>query len=188
VHLDGARLWESTHFYGKTPADIAALFDTVYVSFYKGLGALAGSCLAGDEDVIAEARAWRKRHGGTLFGMWPNAASALAALRQRLPLMPRYVEHARAIAQLLQAVEGIEVVPGTPQTPMMHLFLRVDEGAFRANACRVARERGIYTWPQGSPGPTPATRKIEFTVGDATLGFKAEEVADVIAQLVKASR
>ena len=28
---------------GKTPAQIAALFDTVYVSFYKGIGALPGN-------------------------------------------------------------------------------------------------------------------------------------------------
>ena len=81
VHLDGARLWECTPHYGRTPAEIAALFDTVYVSLYKGLGGLAGCCLAGDEEVVDEVRAWRKRHGGALFGMWPNAASGLAALR-----------------------------------------------------------------------------------------------------------
>ncbi|HLX22733.1 MAG TPA: beta-eliminating lyase-related protein, partial [Usitatibacter sp.] len=99
AHMDGARLWESAPYYGKPYAKIAALFDTVYVSFYKGIGALPGCCLAGEEDVIDEARAWRKRHGGTLFGMWPNAASALAGLKKRLPLMPRYVEHASRIAE-----------------------------------------------------------------------------------------
>ena len=46
VHLDGARLWESAAGYGRPPADIAGLFDTVYVSFYKGLGALPGCCVA----------------------------------------------------------------------------------------------------------------------------------------------
>ena len=29
----------------KPPAEIAALFDTVYVSFYKGIGALPGCCV-----------------------------------------------------------------------------------------------------------------------------------------------
>jgi hypothetical protein len=47
VHMDGARLWEATPYYGKSPAAVAALFDTVYVSFYKGLGAIAGSVVAG---------------------------------------------------------------------------------------------------------------------------------------------
>ena len=184
VHLDGARLWESTPFYGKTPRQVARLFDTVYVSFYKGLGGLAGSCLAGEEDVIAEARAWRKRHGGTLFGMWPNAASALAGLKLRLPRMPRYVAHAKAIASRLHGIPGIEVLPDPPQTNMMHLYLRVKDGAFRAAACRIARERGVFTFPASRPGPTPAVRMVEFTVGDATLAFKPKEAAEVIAELL----
>src|SRR6185436_8253445 len=62
VHLDGARLWESGPFYDRPLAEIAALFDTVYVSFYKGLGGLAGSMLLGEDDVVTEARAWRSRH------------------------------------------------------------------------------------------------------------------------------
>jgi threonine aldolase len=185
VHLDGARLWESTPFYRRTPAQVAALFDTVYVSFYKGLGGLAGSCLAGEEDVIAEARAWRKRHGGTLFGMWPNAAAALAGLRQRLPLMPKYVGHARAIAKALREVPGIDIVPDPPQTNMMHLHLRTTGEALKRAACRIARERGVFTWPSSNPGPTPATRVLELTVGDATLAFEPREAAEIIAELVR---
>lgn len=185
VHLDGARLWECLPYYDRTPAEIAALFDTVYVSFYKGLGALAGACLAGEEDVIAEARAWRKRHGGTLFGLWPNAASALAGLRKRLPLMPRYYEHARAIAENLRGIPNVEVVPDPPQTPMMHLHLRVDADAFLEAARRIAEEQGIFTWARTSDGETPGIRVVELTVGDATLGFTPDEVAGIVAQLVQ---
>src|SRR6185436_19616266 len=152
VHLDGARLWECTPFYGRTPAEICALFDTVYVSHYKGLGALAGCCLAGPEDEITEARAWRKRHGGTLYGMWPNAASALANLRKRLPLMPRYLEHARAIAKALEGVSNVQVVPNPPQTPMMLLNLRVDAEAFQQRAWRLAEDDGLATWPSATAG------------------------------------
>jgi threonine aldolase len=186
VHLDGARLWESTPFYGKSLAEIAALFDTVYVSFYKGLGGLAGACLAGTQDVIAEARAWRKRHGGTLFGMWPNAGAALAGLRTRLPRMPRYFEHAKAIAEKLRAVPGVEVLPDPPHTSMMRLLLRVDEKALRAAACRIARERGVYTFKWSGPGQSRSTRMVELSVGDATQAFKPQEVADIIAELVDA--
>src|SRR5215211_3150991 len=42
LHLDGARLWEAGPFYGREYAELAGLFDSVYVSFYKGLGGLAG--------------------------------------------------------------------------------------------------------------------------------------------------
>src|SRR5215213_7063218 len=118
VHLDGARLWESAPFYGRPLAEIAGLFDSVYVSFYKGLGGLSGSVLLGDEELIREARAWRHRHGGTLFKLWPYAASALAGLRLRLPRMLDYTAHARAIAAELGTIDGIDVVPDPPETPM----------------------------------------------------------------------
>ncbi len=184
VHLDGARLWECTPYYDRSPAAIAALFDTVYVSFYKGLGGLAGCCLAGAEDVITEARLWRKRQGGTLFGLWPNAASGLAGLRRRLPLMPQYVQRAREIAEQLRDLPNIEIVPDPPQTPMMHLHIRVEENAFLRAAVRIAEDDGIFTWAGTSPGLTPATRVIEFTVGDATLEFTAAEVAGLVERLV----
>lgn len=37
IHLDGARLWEAQTHYRQPFADIVALFDTAYVSLYKGL-------------------------------------------------------------------------------------------------------------------------------------------------------
>ena len=183
VHLDGARLWESTPFYGKAPAEIAARFDTVYVSFYKGLGGLAGACLAGEEEVIAEARLWRKRHGGTLFGMWPNAAAGLAGLRERLPLMPEYVAHARAIAEKLREVPGVEIVPDPPHTNMFRMYVKAEDPAFRIAACRIAREQGVWTFARTMAGPMPSTRVVEFTVGDATLAFEPGEVAEMVARL-----
>jgi threonine aldolase len=185
VHLDGARLWECTPYYGRSPAEISALFDTVYVSLYKGLGGLAGCCLAGEEDLIAEARLWRRRHGGTLFGLWPNAASGLAGLRQRLPRMPQYFEHARAIAEALRGLHNVEIVPDPPQTPMMHLHLRVDEKAFLAAARRIAEEQSIFTWARTFAGGTPSVRVVELAVGDATLTFSPEEVAEIVKQLVR---
>ena len=38
LHMDGARLLEIAPWYGRDPAEIAALFDSVDLSFYKGFG------------------------------------------------------------------------------------------------------------------------------------------------------
>ncbi|MGH2829182.1 MAG: threonine aldolase family protein [Actinomycetota bacterium] len=185
VHLDGARLWECTPYYECDPARIAALFDTVYVSFYKGLGGLGGCCLAGAEDVIEEARAWRHRHGGTLWALWPYAASALGGLRRRLPKMPRYYEHALAIADALRDRPGIEIVPDPPQVPMMHLHLRVDADGFVDAVRRLAETEGIWTWSSSSEAETPSIRVVELAVGDATLEFSPDEVAKIIEGLIQ---
>ena len=184
VHLDGARLWESAAGYGRPPAEIAALFDTVYVSFYKGLGALAGCCVAGPSDILAEVREWRHRMGGTLFGLWPNAASALSCLRRRLPLMPSYLSHARQIAAALRDVAGIRVVPDPPQVPMMHLLLNTTPDRFTAAARRLAVEQGIWTWPAAMTTGDPAVQRVELSVGDATLTLSPAEVRGVVAALI----
>ena len=46
LHMDGARLWEASPYYlsqGHTMAEVCALFDSIYVSFYKGLNAITGA-------------------------------------------------------------------------------------------------------------------------------------------------
>ena len=184
VHLDGARLWESAAGYGKPPAEIAALFDTVYVSFYKGLGALPGCCVAGPEDIVAEVREWRHRMGGTLFGLWPNAASALSCLARRLPMMPRYLSHTRAIANALRDLPGVTIIPDPPQTPMLHLLLRTTAEDFAAAARRLATEQGVWTWPAAMSTPDPGTQRVELAVGDATLALQPGEVRDFIHALL----
>ena len=182
VHLDGARLWEASAGYGRPPAELAALFDTVYVSFYKGLGALAGCCLAGPEDVVAEVREWRGRMGGTLFGLWPGAASALHCLRLRLPRMPEYLERARAVADAVRGLPGVTVVPDPPQTPMLHLLLRTSPEAFVRGARELA-EQGLWTWPKAMTTADPSVQRVELPVGEATLALGLDEVRDAVAVL-----
>jgi threonine aldolase len=184
AHLDGARLWEASAGYGRSPAEVAALFDTAYVSFYKGIGALAGCCLAGPADVVAEVREWRRRMGGTLFGLWPGAASALALLQPRLARMPDYLVHARAIAEALRGVDGVTVVPDPPQTPMLHLLLATSPEAFRQRALDHARE-GLWTWAQAMPGLDPRTCRVELSVGEATCAMSPQEVAEVVSGMTR---
>jgi threonine aldolase len=184
AHLDGARLWESAAGYGKPPAEIAALFDTVYVSFYKGIGALPGCCVAGPAGILAEVREWRQRMGGTLFGLGPNAASALTCLRRRLPLMPAYLSHARAIAAALGDVTGVRAVPDPPQVPMMHLLLDTTPDRFAAAARHMAAEQGIWVWPKAMTTIDPGVQRVELSIGDATCTLKPDRVRDIIVALI----
>jgi len=181
AHLDGARLWESAAGYERPPAEIAALFDTVYVSFYKGVGALPGCCVAGPEHIVAQVREWRRRMGGTLHGLWPNAASALACLAVRLPRFPAYLEHARAIAAALADVPGVTVIPDPPQVPMLHLLLHVSKEDFAAATRRLAKDQGIWVPPMCMPTADPSVQRIELSVGDGTMEFQPPELAEIFA-------
>ena len=182
VHLDGARLWEAAAGYGRSPAEVAALFDTTYVSFYKGVGALPGCALAGPADVVAQVREWRGRMGGTLFGLWPGAASALTLLRRRVPLMPAYLQRARAVADAVRDLPGVTVVPDPPQTPMLHLLLRTSPEAFAAASRALARE-GLWTWERAMTTGDPGVQRVELSVGDATCALSLEEVRAAVGAL-----
>jgi len=184
THLDGARLWEASAGYDRPPADITALFDTVYVSFYKGIGALPGCCVSGPAADVAQVREWRQRLGGTLFGMWPAAASALALLPERLAEMPARLRHARAIAAELAGVAGVRVVPDPPQTPMMHLLFEVSADRFAENARRLAEDDGIWTWVKALPTGDPSVVRCELGVGRATCELTPAVIAQTLAALV----
>lgn len=183
VHLDGARLWEASAGYEREPAEIAALFDTVYVSFYKGIGALPGCCVAGTTEVVAQVREWRRRLGGTLYAMWPAAASALNLLPERLAAMPENLEHARAIARAVSGVPGVRVVPDPPQSPMMHLLIDVPAERFAANARRLATEQGLWVWPQAMTTADPRVVRCELSVGRATRRLSPDAIATALSEL-----
>jgi threonine aldolase len=184
VHLDGARLWECGPFYDRPLSEICALFDSVYVSFYKGLGGVAGGMLLGEDDFITEAREWRHRHGGTLFNLWPYAATALAGLRNRLPRMPAGYKHARAIAAELAKVDGVQLVPDPPQTPMMHILLQTTDEQFNAGVRRLATEEKLWTWGRPTPADAPGHYWVELNVGDATLALTPAEVVGAVRALL----
>jgi len=188
VHLDGARLWEAAPFYAqahdKSRADIAALFDTIYVSFYKGLGGIAGCCIAGDSDVIEELSVWRTRHGGRCFMLWPYAASALTVLRSRLPLMPKYYKHAVAIGRAVRDIPGVEVLPDPVQSPMMHLRLPVGLDELRARVIDIAESQKVWTFSRPFFSEGPMLQRCELQVGDATLELSAREIRGLVERLV----
>jgi threonine aldolase len=186
THLDGARIWESAPYYGRSHAEIAALFDTVYVSLYKALGGFAGSVLAGPEDVVGECRVWRHRHGGTLWNLFPFAASAQRGLDELLPQMPHFLEHARALAEALRELPGVRVVPDPPQTPLFHLHVRGEMEVIRERAFRIADERRVWLFDTLGPTAAPDVSKVELSIGEPALEIPPEEAAELFQMLVTA--
>lgn len=185
VHLDGARLWEAAAGYERPVADIAALFDTVYVSFYKGVGALPGCCVAGPSAEVGEVREWRHRLGGRLYGLWPSAASALSLLPGAIAQMPARMAHARAIADALAGVPAVRAVPDPPQTPMLDLLLSVTVETYLANAKRLADEKGFWVWPRAAITGDPAVLRVQLEVGSATMRHDPAFIAEILESLTR---
>ncbi|MGH3484916.1 MAG: threonine aldolase family protein [Nocardioidaceae bacterium] len=183
LHLDGARLWESTPFLGHSLADVAGLADSVYVSFYKGLGGLAGAAVAGPADVIDEARRWQRRHGGTLFTLLPYAVAGREGLRTHLPRMPEY--HATAVELAKQLVAtGLRIEPDPPHTNSFRIF--TDESADDVNERLLTHLETTHEMvtPWFKPAETPGWAWTEFVVGAATCEVDATEAAERIAAVL----
>jgi threonine aldolase len=184
THLDGARIWEAAPYYDRSHAELAGLFDTVYVSLYKGLAGIGGSVLAGPAELIGEARVWRRRHGGSLPYLFPIVAGALPGLDELAGRMPEFLAHARALATALAGVDGVEVIPDPPQTPLFHLRLDGTQEVLQERSLAVAREHGVWLfWPL-QPGPTAGTSRLELNVGETALRVTPDEAAELFAQVL----
>ena len=93
LHMNGARLWSCRPFYdNKSYADIVDGFDSVYLSFYKDIGAMGLAALAGSQAFIDKARKWRTRLGGFSVGSWPLIYDALHFIDKHIRQMPAYIE------------------------------------------------------------------------------------------------
>lgn len=185
LHLDGARLWESAPWYGRTYAEISGLFDTVYVSFYKGLGGLAGAALAGPEDAISEARAWQVRHGGRLPMVYPYVLAARVGLERFLPQMETWHRKAVEVGRALAAHPALDVVPDPPQTTMMHLFVRGGRERLLEAALEVARERGVWLFGSLKPTAVPDLHVHELTIGEPALEVPTDEIAALYGEVLE---
>ena len=182
LHLDGARLWEVQPWYDRSLSEIAALADSVYVSFYKGLGGLAGAVVVSETDVIAELRQWRQRMGGQLYRMTPYAVSALLGLRDRLPQMPAYVAWARSLAAELSSV-GLRVNPDPPRSNSFEVF--IEDGVETIHERLVALLDREKVQPCGSWQATdvPGISTTEVTIHEAALRHDPAVVAGWYAEL-----
>ena len=94
LHLDGARLFNAAVASNVAAGGIARHFDSVSVCLSKGLGAPAGSVLAGSTVLIDHARRWRKVCGGGLRQAGILAAAGLHALDHHVARLAD--DHARA--------------------------------------------------------------------------------------------
>jgi threonine aldolase len=188
VHFDGARLWESAPHLSQDLSTIAALADTVYVSLYKSLGALFGAVLAGDADVVAEARVWRHRYGGMLSQLWPAAVTGLAGLRDELPRLPSYVEHARVVAAALAEVPGARVYPSPPHTHEFQLWLPGDAESLKRAALELAEEEKTWFAYHFFDHEPSGYAHTEMRIAAPALVWTAEDVRAAAESLLARAR
>lgn len=116
VHMDGARIFNAAVALNRPVRELCAPVDTVMFCLSKGLGAPAGSLIAGPRDLIAEARLYRKRLGGGMRQVGVLAAPGLIALEEMPQRLHEDHANARYLAEGLAQIRGIALNPAAVQT------------------------------------------------------------------------
>jgi threonine aldolase len=182
LHVDGARLWEIQPFYDRPLDEIAGVADSVYVSFYKGLAAMSGAAVAGEQDAMDELRAWRQRMGGRLYRMSPYAVSALVGLRDRLPQMGEYVAWSRAFAAELVAA-GLRVNPDPPHMNTFEVFADAPLPEVKERLATVMEREKVQPCGTWLATDVPGVSTTEVSCYESALEFDPAAVAGWYAEI-----
>jgi threonine aldolase len=119
-HLDGARLMNAAVATGVDPAEIGGRFDTVTLCLSKGLGCPLGAILAGQSEVMGNARRLKHLFGGAMRQAGIVAAAGVYALEHHVDRLAD--DHRRAKRLALGLAEaGLAVDPERTETNFVQL-------------------------------------------------------------------
>jgi threonine aldolase len=151
LHLDGARLFLASSYTGITPAEYAALFDTVYVSLYKYFNAAGGALLAGPRPLLEDLYHQRRMFGGSLRQAWPLAAVALHYIDGFSARFERAAAAADTLFEALRQHGSCEVLRSAAATNVTRLRVRASDAAAlpeRLLACGIAIRPPLDSSPE----------------------------------------
>jgi threonine aldolase len=184
LHMDGARLWETKSFYERSYRIICQDFDSVYVSFYKGIGALTGATLLGKTDFIEESRVWLRRFGGNLFQLHPFVASAAMRFDTALARMPKYYKRAKEVYKVLKNIEGISFCPNPPQVNMFHLYFNSPAEKLTKARDKIAEQDKIWAANNFQKTALENLSYTEIYVGEGLLQITDKELEKTFLKLI----
>jgi threonine aldolase len=160
-YLDGARLWNAAVAGGRTPAELAAPFDVVSVCLSKGLGAPAGSLLAGPRELIGRALRERRMLGGALRQVGILAAAGDYALEHNLERLAEDHANARELARLLIESGGVRLDLASIETNII-VFDLAPGAPDAATVVQAAQARGVLVYAFG-PRRIRAVTHLDLT-------------------------
>ncbi|MEA2648058.1 MAG: threonine aldolase [Candidatus Binataceae bacterium] len=148
MHLDGARIFNAAIALETTAKNIASHADSVSFCLSKGLACPVGSLLCGRSEFVGRARRMRKMLGGGMRQAGVFAAAGIVALESMIDRLAEDHQNARALAQGLGLVAGLNVRPVKRRTNMV--MFEVDGGAAAAAKFAAAmKERGVIAHARG---------------------------------------
>jgi threonine aldolase len=148
LHADGARVFNAAIALGVDASVILSHVDSVTFCLSKGLSCPIGSIVCGTEEFIVRARRTRKMLGGGMRQAGWIAVAGIVALEQGIDRLAEDHANARALADGLARLPGIELDPARVVTNIV--YFRLDDDAPPADAFIAALDRqGVRAFAMG---------------------------------------
>jgi threonine aldolase len=141
-YLDGARLWNAAVALGRPEAELAGPFDLVGVALSKGLGAPAGSLLAGSREAVGRAVRQRRMLGGAMRQAGILAAAGSHAVEHHRDRLADDHANARVVGTAVAAAPGVTVDLDRLRTNIV-VFRLDSQGPDAATVVERARAAGV---------------------------------------------
>jgi threonine aldolase len=186
LHLDGARLWNASIASGLKPAQYVAHFDTVSCCFSKGLGAPAGSAVAGDVETIKRVHRFRKMFGGAMRQAGILAAAALYAMEHHIERLAQDHENAKRLGEGIANIPGLALDPeqaaGGIETNILFFDLDPDLPMTAAQLCAKLKASGVLMLP---PGPRRIRAVTHLDVSRDMIDAALKAIEDAVGAPVR---
>ena len=161
-HLDGARIWNASVETGISVKQYASYFDSISCCLSKGLGAPAGSIIAGTKEFIKEAFRVRKAWGGGMRQIGILAAAGLYALKNNINRLAEDHKKAKNLAAAIAEIPSLEIDINTVQTNII-IFKSVSLSV--ENVIDKFKDEGILL-SEGKPGFIRAITHLDVSSED----------------------
>ena len=179
-HLDGARLMNAAVATGIDAAKIGGRFDTVTLCLSKGLGCPLGAILAGQSEVMGNARRLKHLFGGAMRQAGIVAAAGVYALDHHVDRLADDHRRAKRLAFGL-AEAGLAVDPDRTETN----FVQLDVAPLtNAEAMTLLAEKGVGL--SATIHPTVLRAVTHLDVSDEDIGGALDVIPRALGARVSA--
>ena len=161
---------------------LAGYADSVSFCLSKGLACPVGSLLCGSRDFIAQAHRMRKLLGGGMRQAGIIAAAGIVALETMVDRLAEDHLNARALAEGLGLVAGLNVQAASRRTNMVFFEVDGDEVHSPASSWPRLSERGVLLGQRGSNSFRAVTHYgIDRPAIDRVVSAAAEAAGEAFA-------
>ncbi|KAL3633523.1 putative low-specificity L-threonine aldolase 1 [Castilleja foliolosa] len=126
LHIDGARIFNASVALGVPVRRLVQAADSVTACLSKGLGAPAGTVIAGSKTFIAQAKILRKTLGGAMRQIGVICAAALVALDENVGKLENDHKKAKLLAEGLSNIKGLKVNLSSVETNIVYFDILED--------------------------------------------------------------